>query len=1139
MSSILEDNIRILASRFPKVAESVMSLNGKAISVMSAKDGGSFFAVQSSDGNWQPVSNPENPMECAQKSLDLMMHRILYGLSPAVVVGLAPGYVLETIFNHFESRIKHSEPFRHIYVIINSPECLVCWLSAADRSKILKQPEVEFYLVSDIQKIVELCDSDFNRSHLFLPVSELPEEIASCIINPLAELYMKRERETETWHRENCDYYDSIGNAELAKIIQGRAGRKPRLMMPTHASSTVVQYSARDTCEVFDKLGWETKILKIERDLPPWLLTKTIHEFKPDLFLFINHLRTEDENVELYPGNMLFVTWIQDSMPSINNQNSAARWNEAASKRKRDIIIGYVEQLKQYGYNESRLFNCGMIVNTRIFHPIRLSKEELEKYSCDLCFASNRSQTSQWSLENNLQPTLSKLGFSTECLWQLHELLWADYRAGKSFTDYESLQQRLLMHSSFKEIFDTLSMQDQDGSVQRIFWHLNDIIYRHLTLEWLDQYSKLHPSFKFHIYGKGWDTHPCFSKYAKGTLEHGPELNLAYNAAKACLHLNSMEGAHQRTSEILAAGSRLLTRISRKLPIPNSKTLGKEFDALILNVVNAGSDFLQAIDPARIEDAHSRELVSDWIFQIAYGNATQFFENEHEASKFLRPDLVSQDGELAEIQRLSENLVKMISKDVFYRLGQAASQDNSLNFSDASSLGFILDSLNAENRELASEISQRSIQLNEYVPLIKPILELLEVEQETIPFSPMFKGIVSDAWNLAKGFTAFKKDAGKTSEFAFTPLLQNIPARTDFVIENINDFLLKYAEAALQDGNIPSAREALLGISIESAGSPLFLCKLSAAFTQTGLFEKAHEAYSRAESNGGQKFDEFHFCKINYLLSVGRIQEALAFVESVILSRGSSVRLNRVRGFILFMLGKFEEALHYVSELDFSTDKRECARCLFLLGDIHRSMNDYDDAIFYYKQAERAGFKGWELAFSHASLLWYLQRRPEAFSIAEKSRLAYPQDKNLCNILSFLLGSHDYDKEACMESFLCVCQRAYDSTHYPWLPYKPWAGLQLMLANFKCGHIPKARELFSAMSDEFKSLGLSQCHPFLPADSSWPEAKLFLKVFAKGLFPNHPKDSYERLALENNQLHLLTNTQVKSNLNLKRKDCQK
>ena len=69
------------------------------------------------------------------------------------------------------------------------------------------------------------------------------------------------------------------------------SSRPPRLLMPTCAWSTYVQHSARDTCAAFERLGWETRLLKIEAMLTPYHLVRQINEFKPDVFLFIDHLR--------------------------------------------------------------------------------------------------------------------------------------------------------------------------------------------------------------------------------------------------------------------------------------------------------------------------------------------------------------------------------------------------------------------------------------------------------------------------------------------------------------------------------------------------------------------------------------------------------------------------------------------------------------------------------------------------------------------------------------------------------------------------------------------------------------------------------------------------------------------------------
>ena len=328
--SIFDANFLLLKSRFPRLAEKLAGVNADHIAIAGAQDGGICYAAQNQAGQWFPLSSPTNPIDLATHSIRAMEKRLYGSLCPAVVVGLAPGYVLDTVYKHFESRLKCHDPFRHIYVIIDSPQCLAGWLKAADRSSILSREEVLFFWWQDLGEIVKLCEEDEQRSHLFIPVSELPEQTVNQFIAPLAELYLRREKETEEMRKENDAYYDAITDEALATIINGGAGRKPRLLMPTHTSSTVVQYSTRDTCAAFEKIGWETKILKMAYDLPPWRIVKTIHDFKPDVLLFINHLRNEDEKVKLYPDNLMFITWVQDTVPLINRRDTAKKWTEMA-----------------------------------------------------------------------------------------------------------------------------------------------------------------------------------------------------------------------------------------------------------------------------------------------------------------------------------------------------------------------------------------------------------------------------------------------------------------------------------------------------------------------------------------------------------------------------------------------------------------------------------------------------------------------------------------------------------------------------------------------------------------------------------------------------------------------------------------
>jgi hypothetical protein len=553
---LFQNNLNLLHKRFPKLASTLEAISLETIAVAKSQDG-AFCYAQNTETGWQPFTNPIDPVAKAKAGIALMEKRLLNGFSPAVVVGLWPGMVLDSVYKHFASRLERHEPFRRIYVIIDSLPCLVGWLKSADKSDILKRDEIEFYHINDIDKIVQLCEQDVQRSHLFVPVSELAEAEINRKIEPLAQLYLKRQEELKHWQEDNNNYYNNLDDNKLAEVIQGNANRKPKLLMPTHSASTVVQYSTRDTCAMFEKMGWETKILKINRDLSPWLLTKTIHDFKPDVLLYINYLRIENQGLELFPKNLMYITWIQDAMPYINRSDTAQAWNEAAKDNNRDLIIGYTDQLRKYNYLEDRLVVSPMVVNTDIFKPIDLTEEQKEKYTCDVCYASNRSKPTDKVVEENLYPALSKFDFTVECFQEINSFLWKEYRNEKTFTNYNDLLEAISSIKSFYDIYEKQTNDDKDNIIQKIHWELNDIIYRHVVLEWISE-----SGVKLNLYGRGWEKHPTLSKHAKGIIKHESELSTAYQAAKYCLHLNSIEGSHQRILEILASEATPLTRYS-------------------------------------------------------------------------------------------------------------------------------------------------------------------------------------------------------------------------------------------------------------------------------------------------------------------------------------------------------------------------------------------------------------------------------------------------------------------------------------------------------------------------------------------------------------------------------------------------
>lgn len=592
-------NLKIISERYPSLHKQLLqNVDFDKVTVEPASDGGIFYSLKTQHSP-MPLSDPVSPLKKANTALKAMASRLENSLAPAVIVGLYPGFLLEIIYKLFKDIEEKKGCFRDIYVIVDNLNCFAAWLKAADRESILSQEKILFVDSENIHQIVRLCESDM-RSHLFIPVSVLPQSELDRIISPLAELYLRRQTEEVTWRKENNEYYDSITDQRLAQIISGHAGRKPRLLMPAHSTSTVVQYSARDTCKAFELAGWETRILKMYTDSPSWRTIKEIRDFKPDIFLFINHLRTEDDNIDLYPRNLMFITWVQDAVPQINRRDSAEKWNRNALKNRRDLIVGYVEQLERYEYLPERLTRIQMRVDPYAGRNISMMPTCKTKYSCDVCFASNRGKPTDRILEEDLLPYMEKFSFSRETIFLIHDLLWEKYRKGESLINYLELEAFLKGIKGFSGSYFRLSQDQRDNLIEKIFWLLNDVIYRHSVLEWCDEFG-----LNLNIYGKGWENHPVFSKYFQGEIKHGEELRKAYSCAGYCLHLNSMEGIHQRLFEILFSSGQVLMRTRDNLYIERKFKYAKAYRNL----------FRQMVPSNRVEiDGQATKIINEKFF---------------------------------------------------------------------------------------------------------------------------------------------------------------------------------------------------------------------------------------------------------------------------------------------------------------------------------------------------------------------------------------------------------------------------------------------------------------------------------------------------------------------------------------------
>ena len=88
---------------------------------------------------------------------------------------------------------------------------------------------------------------------------------------------------------------------------------------------------------------------------------------------------------------------------------------------------------------------------------------------------------------------------------------------------------------------------------------LNDVLYRQQALEWVASAAD-QQGLTMALYGRGWEKHPGFSRFARGPIEYGQPLEEATRRTKINLQIIPNSCMHQRLLDGLAAGGFFLVR---------------------------------------------------------------------------------------------------------------------------------------------------------------------------------------------------------------------------------------------------------------------------------------------------------------------------------------------------------------------------------------------------------------------------------------------------------------------------------------------------------------------------------------------------------------------------------------------------
>lgn len=410
-------------------------------------------------------------------------------------------------------------------------------LQTVDLKELLELDRILFY--SDLESLQSfLVNGEINWPQEVV-LGNMTEEVVTALDNAAR----KYQALFEQYQTEAIDYYQKNGD----KIIE-HIKKTPRILFMTSRFSTAIQYHTRDCRKAAEKAGCKTELI-IEKNrlyvgTSAMVYIKKVVEFKPDIIFLIDHFRFEHPECVAALDRLVWVTWIQDPLPKIMDKNSPAKLGE------RDIILNHYttwNDFWQVGYDAYRVIEAPVPANADLYKHYELTQEEIERYSCDLCFVCHASDVDEY-----IKETIEKY---PESIQEYVYIIYKGYRdfvyeSGERFFSKEEFARyiRGVLGQCFNLVFSEVILNYMAEDMQNNF---NQRVYRQALADWL-----LDAGFhNIKLWGNGWGDNKKYADYAMGAAENGETLSKIYQASKIVVGNNVNGTAAARAWEAMLSGA--------------------------------------------------------------------------------------------------------------------------------------------------------------------------------------------------------------------------------------------------------------------------------------------------------------------------------------------------------------------------------------------------------------------------------------------------------------------------------------------------------------------------------------------------------------------------------------------------------
>ncbi len=336
----------------------------------------------------------------------------------------------------------------------------------------------------------------------------------------------------------------------------GPSGEPLRVLIPTYRHSTFIKHAAADLAAALTSLGCQTRVLMEPDDhsaITNLAHLKALDEFRPDLVVQINYTR---KNMgALCPPGIVFATWIQDAMGHLFDKAVGE------SQGPTDFLIGATRDdlFQFFAYPRARAMFWPMVASACKFHSAPAEPDARRRFECEIAYVSHHGETPEALHAQRLAMAAAE----TPALVPVFQALFPQLKA---FIDSPALMDPRMsfrLRELTASVLAAASIRGDHAVTQVLNAYtlqIVDRLLRHQTLAWAADIARRR-NWRFHIYGKGWSTHPTLAPFAKGELAHGDDLRAAYQLARAHLQISAHTVIHQRVAECALSGGLALCRL--------------------------------------------------------------------------------------------------------------------------------------------------------------------------------------------------------------------------------------------------------------------------------------------------------------------------------------------------------------------------------------------------------------------------------------------------------------------------------------------------------------------------------------------------------------------------------------------------